>query len=344
MQVRVKRANDVTVTKSLCAPEKRIRRDVLVGAPISAEEEEARLELADVLEALKSQPNGDKYTYVKSCVNILLTSLIFSLFLSFSLISILSSTKQVVAGLKYVINGKYSTTNGPDLECTTNIWSRPWLGKKEVNFECDNQNKHEFTINKPVNDENKREKRHAGLGAPQTASEEEARQELADVLDALKSEPVSDTYTWGSLLNYSPQSRSNNIVFINSLISILSSTKQVVAGYKYVIRGKYSTTKGADQECTTEIWSRLWLGKKDVTFECDNQTKHAFTINKPVNDDNSTNQRKRRDVLVGAPISADEEEARQELTDVLETLKTEPDGDTYSWVSHSEFSCNQKLI
>lgn len=70
-------------------------------------------------------------------------------------------------------------------------------------------------------------------------------------------------------------------MFPHRLISILSSTKQVVSGYKFVIRAKYSTTKSGDQECTTEIWSQPWLGKKEVTFNCDNHKDYTFTINKP---------------------------------------------------------------
>lgn len=70
-----------------------------------------------------------------------------------------------------------------------------------------------------------------------------------------------------------------------SLKSVESSTKQLVAGMKYVIRGNFdSAANGADQVCTVNIWRRSWLGKDVVSIECDNERKFNFEINKPVDE------------------------------------------------------------
>jgi hypothetical protein len=62
------------------------------------------------------------------------------------------------------------------------------------------------------------------------------------------------------------------------LSRVISSTKQVVAGYKYTIKAEFSN-KGASEvfKCTVSIWERPWIqNSREVTFNCDGNLQYCY--------------------------------------------------------------------
>lgn len=77
-------------------------------------------------------------------------------------------------------------------------------------------------------------------------------------------------------------------------VEIISATRQVVAGSLTAARINV-LENGQKKECTLNLWEKLWLKWHQVEVECgENEEKRKYKLT-------SGNERKKRDVLVGAP-------------------------------------------
>jgi hypothetical protein len=53
------------------------------------------------------------------------------------------------------------------------------------------------------------------------------------------------------------------------LLRVISSTKQTVSGYKYLVKAEFNN-KDAITKCSVSIWDRPWIPDgREVTFDCD---------------------------------------------------------------------------
>jgi Cystatin domain len=197
-----------------------------------------------------------------------------------------------VAGVRYVIEAEFSNKGASDVtKCTTTIWDRPWLPNgREIVFNCDENKK--YTINK----QNERKKRSVSdksgdcVGCPRDTTAAEA----AEVEDMVHE----------ALVQLKGQADGAELV----LKKVISTKKQVVAGYRYTIVGEFGNKGATDVfQCKVTIWDRPWLPDgRETNFDCDANKK--YSVNKQKQRRKRSPDDKKKPQCVGCPVGTDASE------------------------------------
>lgn len=275
MEIKVRQNDDVQVPKAECAPE--MSADEKPNCPGCATgtspEMAAEIEvmLSNAITLLNAQEDDAEL----------------------KLLRIVSSTKQVVAGMKYVIDAEFSNKGASEVtNCKVSIWDRPWLENgREINFECDENKK--YTINKQHDRKKRAINNKSGpcVGCPQDTTTSEAA-EMANIVHE-------------ELLKLKGQADGTEL----KLKRVISTQKQVVAGYKYTVVGEFTNAAATEvHNCTVSIWERPWIpNSRETNFDCGENKKFKVT---------QQAQLKRRSPAdeatppcVGCPIATDPTEA-----------------------------------
>ncbi|KOB77476.1 Cathepsin F-like protease [Operophtera brumata] len=151
-------------------------------------------------------------------------------------------TTQVVSGTKTIIIFNISPndqTMSDVISCKSEIWEQPWIKKKEINVNCDTNNKS-----------------RAKRGLPGGETEQDPN------------DPKYRKLAEESIQEYLKSNGKTNLL---ELLSIDRVTTQVVAGSLTRLDFKISPadkSKGDVISCHSSIWVQSWLKKKEITVNC----------------------------------------------------------------------------
>lgn len=231
--IRVIKRDAVQVAKSECIPEKRLKREELVGAPISTQPDDKDVQnlIHEALATLSGQSYGETY----------------------SLSSIDSVTTQVVAGITYKIKGKFSSKNNVDKECTMEIWSRSWLRLNLVTMTCGEDKPYEFEVRTNGNEINRVRRQVPGSPKQIAIDRPDVTQRVQDALEAIVGSDSNAQFSLSRIINATEKVVAGKLYTIQAEFDLPTGANKVL--------------------CMIEIWSRPWLNTNNVTMTCDGTTE-----------------------------------------------------------------------